>query len=451
MQGRIWVESEPGQGSRFHFTARFGAAHPRPAAPHRQVVSLQDVPVLIVDDNATNRRFLDRVLTRWGMETVLAESAEGAVRALLEARDSGRPLKLVLTDCHMLGMDGFALAERIKQTPELAEATIMMLTSGGQRGEGARCRELGIAAYLTKPIRQSELRQAISTVLGMDPQSAEVPRPVTRHSVREQRQKLKILLAEDNPVNQKLAARLLEKRGHTVVVAVNGREALRALDNETFDLVLMDGQMPDMDGFAATAAIRERERGTGSHLPIIALTAHALKGDRERCLKAGMDGYLSKPFHAQELFEAVEGSYTDQAEPAGFAGSGSGRAAETQVDFRLALKRADGDVGLLRQMATLFIEDCPSILADISEAIARGDAKALMAAAHRLKGSVANFYEKAVFEAAQRLESMGRDGELDSAADALVNLKNVIEDFNLSLVALTSDTVDQRSSCELVL
>src|SRR5579863_207625 len=245
MQGRIWVESEPGKGSRFHFTARFGAAHAPIEAPEGQAVSLRDVPVLVVDDNATNRQFLERVLTRWGMKTALADSAEAAIRVLLEAMNSGRSLGLVLTDCHMPGMDGFALAERIKQTPELAEATIMMLTSNGQRGEAARCRELGIAAYLTKPIRQSELRQANATVLGARSQGSQLPKPVTRHSVREQRRKLKILLAEDNPVNQKVAGRLLEKRGHKVVVAADGREALRALDREAFDVVLMDGQMPD--------------------------------------------------------------------------------------------------------------------------------------------------------------------------------------------------------------
>jgi len=209
----------------------------------------------------------------------------------------------------------------------------------------------------------------------------------------------------------------------------------------------MDGQMPDMDGFEATAAIRERERGTGSHIPILALTAHALKGDRERCLKAGMDGYLSKPINAQELFEAVEDSLTDQAEPAGFAGGGP----EPPADLRAALKNMDGDVDLLRQMATLFIEECPPILAEIGEAIARGDAKGLMSGAHGLKGSAANFSAGAVFGAAQQLESMGQDGMLDRAANAFVNLKDAVEQLKPSLVALTSGPPGEGYSRDFVL
>jgi len=307
MQGRIWVESEVGKGSTFHFTARFGEAKdtwtPLLAAEPAQ---LEDLSVLVVDDNATNRRILEEMLTSWRMKPALADSAQAALLALERAWESGKPFRLVLTDAHMPEADGFTLAERIKQHPYLAGATIMMLTSGGQRGDAARCRELGVAAYLTKPVGQSELLDAILRVLGAGPQQMELPSLVTRHSLREERQGLRILLAEDNTVNQRLATRLLEKRGHTVVVAGTGREAMGALERETFDLALMDVQMPDMDGFETTSAIRAKEKVTGKHLLIVAMTAHAMVGDRERCLAAGMDGYVSKPIKAQDLFDAIK-------------------------------------------------------------------------------------------------------------------------------------------------
>jgi two-component system, sensor histidine kinase and response regulator len=214
----------------------------------------------------------------------------------------------VLTDMHMPNMNGFTLIERIRQSPELATATIMMLTSAGHRGDAARCQELGVAAYLLKPIRQSELREAIARVLGAREQQGAFPL-VTRFSVQEGREpapSLRVLLAEDNPVNQRLAVRLLEKRGHRVTVAGNGREALEALERESFDLVFMDVQMPEMDGMEATAAIRDKEKGTGQHQPIIALTAHAMTGDREKCLAGGMDGYLTKPIRSQQLEQVLE-------------------------------------------------------------------------------------------------------------------------------------------------
>jgi two-component system sensor histidine kinase/response regulator len=263
------------------------------------------VPVLVVDDNATNRHILKEMLRAWRMKTTLADSARLALSCLEEALDHGRPFPLVLTDANMPEMDGFALVERIRQNPRLAGATIMMLTSAGQRGDAARCRQLGVAAYLTKPIGQSELFDALVHVLCPSAREAPSAALVTRHSLRERRKSLRVLLAEDNAVNQMLAVRLLEKRGCTVVVASNGREAAAALEGETFDLVLMDVQMPEMDGLEATALIRGRERATGTHIPIIAMTAHAMKGDREQCLAAGMDGYLAKPMQAQELFEVL--------------------------------------------------------------------------------------------------------------------------------------------------
>jgi CheY-like chemotaxis protein len=315
MGGKIWITSEMGRGSEFHFTVRLRVAESKmmkigTIAPPE---ILHGVRVLVVDDNRTNRRILEGMLKRWEMKVRCAEGAEEALAELGAAREAGTPYGLVLTDMHMPGMDGFKLVERIRQKPELGTATIMMLSSAGHRGDAERCQELGVSAYLLKPIRQSELREAIARVLGAKEQKGAIPL-ITRYSLQDAREpasSLRILLAEDNLVNQRLATRLLEKRGHFVVVAGNGREAVTAFERESFDLVLMDLQMPEMDGFEATTEIREKEKATGSHLPIVALTAHAMKGDREKCLAGGMDGYLTKPIRPQELDELLE-SYVDR-------------------------------------------------------------------------------------------------------------------------------------------
>jgi CheY-like chemotaxis protein len=306
MEGRIGVESEVGRGSTFHFTARFGVQS-QPTAASRRVtpVSLQGLPVLVVDDNATNRRILEEVLTHWGMRPTIVDGGPAALAALKAARDTGSPMPLGLLDAHMPGTDGWTLAPQIKQDPILVGATIMMLTSGGQRGDAAHCRELGIAAYLMKPVTQSDLWDAMLAVLDA---TAPTPQhtPVTGHTVREARGWLRILVAEDNAVNQRLAVRLLEKQEHMVVIVSNSREVLAALEQQLFDLVLMDVQMPEMDGLEATGAIRARERVNGGHIPIIAMTAHAMKGDAERCLTAGMDAYISKPMKADELYATID-------------------------------------------------------------------------------------------------------------------------------------------------
>jgi signal transduction histidine kinase/DNA-binding response OmpR family regulator len=310
MGGKIWVKSEAGRGSQFHFTMRFGvpvekALEVGTIAPPEILLG---VKVLVVDDNRTNRRILDGMLKRWEMKATLVESGEEALAQLSAAREAGEPYGLILADMHMPRMDGFALVERIRERPELSTATIMMLTSAGHRGDAARCQELGVSAYLLKPIRQSELREAIARALGAREHEGAIPL-ITRYSLGDSRDPaafLRVLLAEDNPVNQRLVTRLLEKRGHRVAVAANGREALEALEKDSFDLVFMDVQMPEMDGLEATAALREKEKGSGIHQPVIALTAHAMKGDRERCLAAGMDGYLAKPIRPQELDDILE-------------------------------------------------------------------------------------------------------------------------------------------------
>jgi CheY-like chemotaxis protein len=269
--------------------------------------ALQNLAVLVVDDNATNRLLLAKMLERWKMRPAQAASAAEAMQRLQAAKQAGSPFDLVLIDVQMPEVDGFALVEQFGKQTNLGDFAVMMLTSAGQAGDAARCRELGIAAYLTKPVAQEELLLAILSVLEERAPKMAAPRLVTRHTIRESGRHLHILLAEDNAINQLLAVRMLEKQGYTVTLANNGKEALSALEREKFDVVLMDVQMPEMDGFEATAAIREREKATaGSHQIVIAMTAHAIAGDRERCLRAGMDGYVSKPFRLAELLKEIE-------------------------------------------------------------------------------------------------------------------------------------------------
>jgi two-component system sensor histidine kinase/response regulator len=310
MGGRLWVESEAGRGSTFHFIASFAVVHAPPAvAAVPDGANLRERPVLVVDDNATNLRLLEEMLLGWQMVPTLAASAPEALAALRVAQQSGRPFPLVLTDFEMPDEDGSTLVEAIKKDPSIAGAAIVVLTSSGQPGDAARCRELGVAAYLPKPIKGSDLHGAI--LLASAGPSVERDRPalVTRHSLREARQTGRILVVEDNKVNQMVAKHLLEKRGYTVVVANNGREALAILEQSGFagfGFVLMDVQMPEMDGLECTALIRDHEQGTRCHLPIVALTAHAMDEDEARCLAAGMDAYLTKPVQPDALYELVE-------------------------------------------------------------------------------------------------------------------------------------------------
>ena len=314
MGGRLWLESEPGRGSRFHFTVAVAAAtaHAGSAAPP-EPVGLEGRTILIVDDNATNRRLLHEMLLAWRMAPSAASSVSEALTALRTAKEAGHPIDVVLADVQMPIADGFALAAEMASDPSLAGPRIVMLTSAGKPGDAARCRQLGVFGYLTKPINRSEVRDALVQALSVEATQINPMSPpplVTRHSLREARPSGRILVVEDNAVNQLVARRLLEKGGHAVTVANNGREALAALTAASFDgfaCVLMDVQMPEMDGFEATAVIRERERHTpGVHLPIIAMTAHTMKGDAERCLAAGMDAYVSKPIQPDALFDVIQ-------------------------------------------------------------------------------------------------------------------------------------------------
>ena len=309
MGGRIWVESRAGGGSHFHFTASLPASE-RSVETH--VLPLSEIPrdvrVLIVDDNRTNRRILLDHMRNWAIRAGAVESGESALSELDAAQRAGDPYSLILTDVHMPSMDGFDLIQEIGRGHELKPATIMMLSSGGQGGDSARCEELGVAAYILKPIRGAELQAAIARALADTPTAGVTPGYAGRDlkDPPPHTGGLRILIAEDNPVNQMLLTRMLEKRGHVVKVTANGRLALSAVEDDSYDLLLMDVQMPEMDGMQATRVLRERESKTGTHLTVVGVTAHAMAGDRERCLQAGMDGYLSKPIRPAELDELLD-------------------------------------------------------------------------------------------------------------------------------------------------
>ncbi|MGH7225115.1 MAG: response regulator, partial [Gemmataceae bacterium] len=421
MGGRLWVESIPGQGSTFHFTTRFarhGAVLERPPRP--EPARLRGLSVLVVDDNATNRFILAETLTQWQTRPTTVENAAAALQALESAHQAGEPFALVLLDAHMPEVDGFTLAERIREHPDLAGATVMMLSSACQSLDTVRCQELGLAAYLTKPIKQAELYRAILAALGTPDSRPKAPPAPLRPRVG---RALRVLLAEDNPVNQTLAVRLLEKQGHSIVVAGNGREALDAIERQPFDMVLMDVQMPEMDGFETTVAIRARERGSGQHLPILAMTAYAMKGDRDRCLDAGMDGYVSKPVQPRELWEAID----RLVPPYDTAGKEETSAIEGVLDRDEIHERVGGDMDLLRELIELFLTDCPRLWQNIRDALAQGDAHKLSRAAHTLKGSIGNFGAHAACEAAQQLELLAGEGDLTHAVEAVQKLEIEME------------------------
>ncbi len=308
MKGRLWVESEVDRGSVFHFTVYFSlATEPAPRSIHLETSIIKDLSAMVVDDNSTNRRILEEILKSWGMRPTSAADGKTALKLMKQAQSSGSPFRIALIDYMMPGMDGFQLVEKIKDDPDLAHPIMIILTSAGQRGHAARCLELGISAYLLKPIHQQQLLETICASLQKNAVVQTRPSLLTRHSITQSSRRINILLAEDNLINQKLAISLLQKMGHSVSVAQNGKRAVEMAETQPFDLILMDVQMPEMDGLEATTAIRAREVSRGEpRVPILAMTAYAMAGDSDRCIEAGMDGYISKPINTQELFETIE-------------------------------------------------------------------------------------------------------------------------------------------------
>ncbi len=434
MGGRIWVESRVGQGSRFHFTAQFDLAENAPAAARRvDLASLRGLRVLAVDDNATNRQILHEMFASWGMLPTIASGAREGLRRMREAEREGAPLRLVVTDAHMPEMDGFAMAEQIGRDPRIADVAIIMLTSGDRPDDGARCEQCRIAAYLLKPVKQSELFDAIVLALGLTAEHE--PVAVSPNCQARRIAPRRILLAEDSVVNQKLAVALLEREGHTVTVANNGREAITALETGQFDLVLMDVQMPEMDGLEATTRIRAREKQTGGRIPIVAMTAHALKGDRELCLAAGMDDYVSKPIRTEVLFEKVAGLFSSEMSEA-IAASPE---CEKAVDWEKILEVTRSDPEILKTLIAAELEESPRLMAAIRDAAANGDRGKLRMAAHTLKGSVRYFGAERLFEYAARLEAAADKG----TSDQIEELQRSLEaELRLVIAALRRHLVE---------
>jgi PAS domain S-box-containing protein len=433
MGGRLWLESRDGQGSTFCFTAPF-LRQRNAQIGIRRPASLRDLPVLVIDDSATNRRILEEMLCSWQLKPTVVASGQEALAALHQAHDHGSPFPLALIDSQMPGMDGFTLAERIQNDGTLSESAIILLTAPGQPRPAALRRRVAACACVAKPVKQSDLWDTIVSVLGTGSREETASFPRRPRSSRKGRS-LRILLAEDNIVNQELAAAILRKQGHSVTVAVNGREALAMLGSSGgFDLILMDVQMPELGGLETTAIIREKEKATGTHIPIVALTAHALHGDRERCLEAGMDAYLTKPIQPQKLRTIVEEMASDSGGQDHRTSHGS---KDGQVlDGRALLAQVDGNVRLLRKLTRLFLADCPAMLSRIRQAVGSRDPQALQRAAHSLKGSIANFAARDAVEAALKLETLGKHNELTGVEEAYLNLENEIKRLTRALSAV---------------
>jgi PAS domain S-box-containing protein len=427
MGGRIWLESEMGQGSQFHFTVQL-----RPAvlsAPSETTIAadaLRNMRVLVVDDNSTNRRVLQDILTRWEVETSTVETGELALSELLSARERNQPYQIMLTDMQMPGMDGFRLVEEIRRNPGLAGIAIIMLSSAHHGGFADKCRSLGITSYLSKPVRKAELLSALQRVNGHETTAAKLP-SVSVLEARRPKTGLNILLAEDNRVNQAVATQMLEKMGHSITIANTGAEVLSQLSAGSFDLILMDVQMPEMDGIEATRRIRNEESNSGTHIPIIAITAHAMKGDRERCLEAGMDGYISKPINKTAL-SSVIGDVTRLRPAAAVhrewsAPTESASGTEFHLDTGVLLERLGGDEGLFFEVIDIFLEEAPKSMEGLRAALEAGDSSGVERIAHSMKGELGYLGVEEVSQQARELEESGRNGHLERAQRIFVSFQ----------------------------
>ena len=430
MHGRVWVESQAGQGSTFSFLAEFGIAEdqtrPRPAS----LQHLRDLPVLVVDDNSTNRRILQEMLTNWGIQPTLVDSGQAAISATEEAQRTGRPFRLALLDFHMPEMNGIQCAERLSSQPGWHRFPMLMLSSSLTTFDSERLRSVGINHFLRKPVLASELLDTILNELGV---SLAVESAVTTERFPKITPR-RILLAEDSLVNQKVALGFLNKWGHEVLIANNGQEAIDLWRRERFDAILMDMQMPEMNGYDATAAIRNEERGTGRHIPIVAMTAEAMKGDREHCLAAGMDDYFSKPIDPESLYRVVAAvpaqacAYARPVTEAAPTGGSPEKPESTTdngpIDWILTRRNTANDDALIQELMKMFMAECPQNLAEIRQAIDTSDVNLLRRAAHTLRGSAAIFGAHAVVDAALQLERMGRENDFTLARQGLKSLES---------------------------
>lgn len=458
MGGQVWVESQSGQGSTFHFTTLFGLHEGSPRRAASLPARWRDLNVLVVDDNATNRQILDEVLQNWNLNPTVVESGAAALVALETACDQGTPVGLVLLDYQMPSMDGLTVAENIRANPRISTCPLVLLSSSSQVDE-KRCEQLQLAACLSKPIKQSELFNCLVGVFNSLPKDAETGSelalcdgPVLGDSKNISRS-LTILLAEDNDVNQRVARGILEKRGHTVVIANNGKEATLAIATQRFDLVLMDVQMPVMDGIEATGIIRRSETARGVHTPIVAMTAHAMKGDREHCLEAGMDDYLSKPIQVQDLLATIdrltahkrgsqEATALPQSRNATLPKPTPASDGTEPIDLTTLLTRVENDWDLLHEMIELFLNSSPRLLAEIEAGMARHDSQTVERASHALKGAMQSISALPAARAAATLEAIARSGDTKEADEPLSALKL---EFELLVRALNETTVGARS------
>ena len=428
MGGSMSVTSRPGAGSEFSFVMKLPVD--RTFEEHPPAYDVADVPVLVVDDNATNRRILEDLLHSWGMRPISASSAEHAIQLLTAMAGTENEFRIVLSDVHMPDQDGYQLARYIRSRPEWNETEIILLTSGGRQGEGPLRRKLRIHTQIFKPVKPMDLLDAIATALGMQPDAATETESVDKVPLGS----LRLLLAEDNRVNQKLAVALLEKEGHMVEVTANGREAVGAFEEGRFDAILMDVQMPEMDGLAATQAIRDRE--TEKRIPIIAMTAHAMAGDRERCLAAGMDEYVSKPIRIQKLRAALEACI-------GEADRVRGHTEELRVSSKLvswdhALETVAGDESLLMELVQVYLDEDTKMRHEIDSAILENDARELRRSAHALKGALNHLGALSVASAVYRLESFGESGELSNARHVFDQLQPLLNQLTKELRSFTN-------------
>jgi two-component system, sensor histidine kinase and response regulator len=436
MGGRIWVESEPGQGSTFHFTAKFRFAKESDAdiAGHDREV-LEGVSVLVVDDNPTNRIPLMETLSRWGMRAEAVESGVAALDALQAAETRGDAFALLVTDMQMTEMHGLDLIKKVRQNEQFRTLPAILLSSSVQPQEQSAAHDLGICAYLTKLVQPRELRKAILNALA--PANGVRGQAAAEKSARMQAgPAMQILLAEDNTVNRKLAMALLEKRGHKVFLAENGREALALLDSAKPDIVLMDLQMPVMDGFEAIRAVRAKEQREGGHLPIIALTAHAMQGDRERCLEAGADDYVAKPIRTADLFAAI-GRVTKNGSSDQSSSSSRAKDRSEVLDVTAVLEHVEGDRELLEELVRLFIEGSPASMREMRQSLNEREAHRLERLAHTMKGSSASLGANRVSEAALVLEMRARSGALENAGELIDALKAELDRALPELESLT--------------